>query len=128
MVIGATVGASVRTAVGSTIAQVGRLGQAVVDAERQKAEALKETARLDKTERQINAYRQLGRQGLQVFGVAGVVQPSGAERLFVDGGGHHTRGLPAQSRTGGPGNAVGGHAARIGADVSPRGQRSVSGG
>lgn len=64
MVIGATVGASVRTAVGATIAQVGRLGQAVTDAERQKAEALKETARLDKTERQMQAYRQLGRQVL----------------------------------------------------------------
>lgn len=53
-----------RTAVGATIAQVGRLGQAVTDAERQKAEALKETARLDKTERQIQGYRQLGRQVL----------------------------------------------------------------
>ncbi len=53
-----------RAAVGSTIAQVGRLGQAVTDAERQKAEALKETARLDRSERQVNAYRQLGRQVL----------------------------------------------------------------
>lgn len=37
----------------------------MVDAERQKAEALKETARLDKTERQVSGYRQLGRQVLE---------------------------------------------------------------
>jgi len=65
LVIGATVGATMRTAVGATIAQVGRLGQAVTDAERQKAEALKETARLDKTEKQIQSYRQLGLQVLE---------------------------------------------------------------
>jgi len=65
LVIGATVGATMRTAVGATIAQVGHLGQAVTDAERQKAEALKETARLDKTEKQIQSYRQLGLQVLE---------------------------------------------------------------
>jgi len=65
LVIGATVGATMRTAVGATIAQVGRLGQAVTDAERQKAEALKETARLDKTEKQIQGYRHLGLQVLE---------------------------------------------------------------
>lgn len=54
-----------RAAVGTTIAQMGRLGQAVTDVERQKAEALRETARLDKTGRQIGAYRQLGTQVLE---------------------------------------------------------------
>lgn len=49
---------------GATIAQVGRVGQAVNDAERQKAAVLKESAALDKTGRQIESYRQLGREVL----------------------------------------------------------------
>ncbi|TAN61091.1 MAG: phage tail tape measure protein, partial [Magnetospirillum sp.] len=64
LVIGATVGAGLRSAVGATIAQVGRLGQAVQEAERQKAGALQATARVEKTERQLQSYRNLGREVL----------------------------------------------------------------
>ncbi|MEO0034746.1 MAG: hypothetical protein RLZZ501_769 [Pseudomonadota bacterium] len=63
--IGATVGAGVRAAVGSTIAQVGRLGKEVEAAEKRKAEALKETARLDTSAQQIVNYRALGRAVLE---------------------------------------------------------------
>lgn len=41
------------------------MGQAVNDAERQKAAVLKETASLDKTGRQIDSYRKLGREILE---------------------------------------------------------------
>ncbi|MBI2235376.1 MAG: phage tail tape measure protein [Magnetospirillum sp.] len=64
LVIGATVGAGLRAAVGTTIAQVGRLGQAVQEAERQKADALKATARVEQTERQLKGYRTLGMEVL----------------------------------------------------------------
>lgn len=65
MVIGATVGSSVRSAVGSTISQVGRLGEVVKNTERQKADALKETAKVERTQRQLQNYRTLGRGVLE---------------------------------------------------------------
>ncbi|SBW09095.1 membrane hypothetical protein [uncultured Alphaproteobacteria bacterium] len=65
MVIGATVGASLRSAIGSTITQFGRLGQAVADSEQQQAAALKDSARLDKLNLQVQGYRRLGREVLE---------------------------------------------------------------
>ncbi|SBW01046.1 hypothetical protein KL86APRO_11372 [uncultured Alphaproteobacteria bacterium] len=64
MVIGATVDGSMRSAIGSTVTEMGRLGTAVRSVEESKASALKDAASIERTQRQLQAYREMGREVL----------------------------------------------------------------